>query len=121
MAEVFGDGEYDVGGSDVLVHDAGDLVADDLGEDHGDGLAKHHRLGLDPSHAPPQHSEPVYHGGVRVCAKQSKSSYTTVLELEGCFYTKLLIISKFMQEIDVEQARGSAVQKKREWVRTMEE
>lgn len=63
-----GDGEDQVGGCDVGVQLAVQLVADDLGQEHADGLAQHHRLGLDAADAPPQDAQAVDHRGVRVGA-----------------------------------------------------
>ena len=65
-AQVFGYSQNHVRRSDVLVHGAGDFVANHLRQDHGDWLPKHDSLSLDPAYAPPKNPQAVDHCGMRI-------------------------------------------------------
>ena len=68
LAQLFGDGQDDVGGGRAGRDGPGQLEAHDARDQHGDGLAEHGRLGFDAAHAPAQHAQAVDHGGVGVGA-----------------------------------------------------
>ncbi len=57
------------------------LHAHDLGGEEVERLPQHDRLGLDASHAPAEHSEPVNHRGVGVGAHQRVGEEQDVISL----------------------------------------
>ena len=63
---MFGYGQNHVRRRDVLVHSAGDFVANHLRQDHGDWLPKHDSLSLNPAHAPPKNPQTIDHCGMRI-------------------------------------------------------
>ncbi len=82
LAQHLGDGQDQVSGGRALRQRAGELEADHPGDEHADRLAQHGGLGLDAADAPPEHAEPVDHGGVRVGAEQGVGIGLPVLRRE---------------------------------------
>src|SRR6185437_4208042 len=60
------DGEYQIGGRAAGRQLAGQLDADDLRNEHAERLSQHGGLGFDPSDAPAENTQAVYHRRVRV-------------------------------------------------------
>ena len=68
LAQHLRDGEHEIGRGRSFAKLAGQLEPDDLRNQHRDRLPEHRSFGLDASHAPPEHAEPIHHRGVRVGA-----------------------------------------------------
>ena len=66
----FGNGEDEIGGRRALEHPAGETKPEDLRDQHRNRLAEHGGFCFDPADTPPDDTEAVDHGGVRVGTDQ---------------------------------------------------
>ena len=68
LPEQFGNGQYQIGGSDAFTQLTGQIYADHVRSQEVDWLAKHAGLGFNTADAPADHADAVNHGGVRIGA-----------------------------------------------------